>query len=66
MKVKKKIKQSMYVLLKEDGQVFAGFKKGELYWSSDWNEAKPLYKENTTFLVRQQELELIEENEFFS
>lgn len=67
MRVKKKDKQPMYVLLRDNGQVFAGLKYGYFHWSDDWNEAKPLYKESTKYIFRQQELnlELIEENEFF-
>ena len=56
----------MYVIMNKNGEVFAGLLGGYPRWSSNWNEAKPLYRENTSFICdsNPNEYELINENEF--
>ena len=41
----------MYVVLNRDGEVYTGMIKGFAQWSYDWFNAKPLNKENTTWLL---------------
>jgi hypothetical protein len=54
----------MYVVLNRHGEVYAGMLKGQLQWSYNWSEAKPLYIENTTKLVQENlGSELIKEEE---
>jgi hypothetical protein len=55
----------MYVIINKNGEVFAGLLKGYPQWSSDWNEAKPLARENTTFICdsNPNNYELINEKE---
>jgi hypothetical protein len=56
----------MYVIINKNGEVFSGLLGGYPQWSSNWNEAKPLYRENTSFICNSNpnEYELINENEF--
>jgi hypothetical protein len=54
----------MYVVLNKDGEVFIGLLEGKVQWSYNWNEAKPLNKENTSWLLRHNPgTELIKEEE---
>jgi hypothetical protein len=54
----------MYVVLNRHGEVYAGMLKGQLQWSYNWSEAKPLHIENTTKLVQENlGAELIKEEE---
>jgi hypothetical protein len=54
----------MYVVLNRHGEVYAGMLKGQLQWSYNWSEAKPLHIENTTKLVQENlGSELIKEEE---
>jgi len=54
----------MYVVVNRHGEVFTGFLKGQIQWSSNWNEAKPLFIENTLRLLQENfESELIKEEE---
>lgn len=54
----------MYVVLNKHGEVYAGMLKGQLQWSYNWNEAKPLHVENTTKLLQENfGAELIKEEE---
>ena len=54
----------MYVVINKEGEVFTGLMKGYSQWSYDWFEAKPLYKENTTWLLRRTPgAEIIKEEE---
>jgi hypothetical protein len=57
---------SMYVIMNKNGEVFAGLLSGYPQWSSDWSNAKPLYRENTSFICNSNpnQYELINENEF--
>jgi|TARA_R110000868_G_scaffold181208_5_gene422045 hypothetical protein len=54
----------MYVVLNRHGEVYAGMLRGQLQWSYNWSEAKPLHIENTVKL-HQENLgsELIKEEE---
>ena len=69
MNIKRKYRKSspypqMYVVVNRHGEVFAGLLKGSPYWSYDWSEAKPLLKENTTWLLEfNSGAELIKEEE---
>jgi hypothetical protein len=56
----------MYVIVNKNGEVFAGLLSGYPQWSSNWNNAKPLPRENTTFICdsNPNHYELINENEF--
>ena len=42
----------MYVVINKEGEVFTGLYKGYAHWSYDWFDAKPLFKENTSWLLR--------------
>lgn len=53
----------MYVVVNKHGEVYAGMIQGDLQWSYDWNQAKPLYKQNTIRLCEVGEYELIKEEE---
>lgn len=54
----------MYVVVNKHGEVFAGFLKGQIQWTSNWLEAKPLHLENTTRLLQEHfESEIIKEEE---
>ena len=54
----------MYVVINREGEVFTGLIRGSAQWSYDWFEAKPLNKENTSWLLRYNPgAELIKEEE---
>jgi hypothetical protein len=55
--------EEMYIVVNQNGEVFAGLKGGYPHYSNDWSQAKPLYKENTTLLLRDEKTELIKESE---
>jgi hypothetical protein len=56
--------QQMYVVVNRHGEVYAGMLKGQLQWSYNWFEAKPLHAENTTKLLQEHiGAELIKEEE---
>jgi hypothetical protein len=56
--------QQMYVVVNRHGEVYAGMLKGQLQWSYNWFEAKPLHVENTTKLLQEHiGAELIKEEE---
>ena len=56
----------MYVIMNKTGEVFTGLLRGYPQWSSDWGNAKLLYRENTSFICdsNPNNYELINENEF--
>jgi hypothetical protein len=56
----------MYVIMNKNGEVFAGLLSGYPQWSSNWSDAKLLYRENTSFICdsNPNQYELIDENEF--
>jgi len=68
--MKRKYKKSkpdaaMFVVVNKDGMVFAGLRGGHYFWSNNWSEAKPLYKENTIMLLQENKgAELIKEKDF--
>jgi len=43
----------MYVVINKHGEVFAGFLRGQIQWSHNWFEAKPLFIQNTTRLLQE-------------
>jgi hypothetical protein len=55
--------EQMYVVINKHGEVYAGMIQGDLQWSYDWSQAKPLYKNNTERLYEVGEYELIKEEE---
>jgi hypothetical protein len=55
---------NMYVVINKHGEVFTGLQKGYPVYSHDWSQAKPLNRENTTYLMKEKGVELIPENEF--
>jgi hypothetical protein len=61
----KQIPSSMYIVINQYGEVFTGLQKGYPVYSSNWDEAKPLNKENTTYLMNEKGVELISEKEFY-
>ena len=56
----------MYVIMNNNCEVFAGLLRGYPQWSSDWGNAKLLYRENTSFICdsNPNNYELINEKEF--
>ena len=44
--------QQRYVVINREGEVYTGLIRGYAQWSYDWNQAKPLHKENTSWLLR--------------
>lgn len=59
----KYITPERYVVVNQDGAVFAGLKGGKFQYSHDWSEAKPLNLSNTYYLMREKGNELIKESE---
>jgi len=54
----------MYVVINKEGEVYTGLYGGDTQWSYDWFEAKPLQKENTSWLLRHNPgAEIIKEEE---
>ncbi len=53
----------MYVVINQNREVFTGLRKGYPDYSYDWSQAKPLFIENTKYLLREQGTELIKESE---
>ena len=41
----------MYVVINKEGEVFSGLNEGASQWSYNWTTAKPLFKENTSWLL---------------
>jgi hypothetical protein len=62
---KKYTPSNMYVVINKQGDVFIGLQRGYPVYSSNWDKAKPLSKESTTYLMREKGTELISENEFY-
>jgi hypothetical protein len=59
------IDRPMYAIVNKNSEVFSGLLKGYPQWSSDWNDVKLLFQENTDFIYNTNptEYELINENE---
>jgi hypothetical protein len=56
-------KEEQFIVLNQNGQVFAGLKEGYPNYSDDWSEAKPLSINNTSILLREKGTELINTKE---
>jgi hypothetical protein len=52
-----------YIVVNQDGGVFVGLRGGYPQYSSNWSEAKPLFIENTSYLLKEKGTELIKESE---
>jgi hypothetical protein len=59
----KPVQEESYVVVNKEGQVFSGLKGGYPEYSDDWSQAKPLFIDNTTMLLRENGTELIKESE---
>jgi hypothetical protein len=46
----KEPREQFYLVINADGLAFSGLKHGTPQWEMNWNEAKPLLLDNTTFL----------------
>ena len=55
----KPIQPETFVVVNRDGQAFIGLQGGYPVYSDDWSEAKPLHKENTYHLLRENGTELL-------
>jgi hypothetical protein len=54
-----------FVIVNKRGQVFSGMKQGYYDWSDDWSQAKPLYRENTQYVLEEHpQSELIDLKDF--
>jgi len=40
------------VVINQEGEIYTGLIGGCSQWSYNWTEAKPLHKENTSWLLR--------------
>ncbi len=59
----KPVREESYIVVNKDGQAFMGLKGGYPEYSDDWSQAKPLFMDNTTMLLRENGTELIKESE---
>ena len=59
----KPVPQETYIVVNKDGQAFMGLQGGYPVYSDDWSEAKPLHKENTYHLLRENGTELLNTSE---
>jgi hypothetical protein len=59
----KPIQPKTFVVVNRDGQAFIGLQGGYPVYSDDWSEAKPLHKENTYHLLRENGTELLNTSE---
>ena len=51
-KIKRKIIETKeYIIVNKQEEAYVGMMYGSLVWSQDWNEAKPLHKINTTWIL---------------
>jgi hypothetical protein len=41
----------MYIVVNKAGEVFSGFVQGSIQWSYNWSNAKPLFEQNTSWLL---------------
>ena len=56
--------QQRYVVINQEGEIYTGLIGGCSQWSYNWFEAKPLHKENTSWLLRNNPgAEIIKEEE---
>jgi hypothetical protein len=59
----KPVKEDSFVVVNKDGQAFIGLQGGYPVYSDDWYEAKPLHKDNTYHLLRENGTELLNTSE---
>jgi hypothetical protein len=59
----KPVKEDSFVVVNKDGQAFIGLQGGYPVYSDDWSEAKPLHKDNTYHLLRENGTELLNTSE---
>ena len=59
----KPIQPETFVVANRDGQALIGLRGGYPVYSDDWSEAKPLHKENTYHLLRENGTELLNTSE---
>jgi len=59
----KPVQEETYVVVNRDGQVFVGLKGGYPSYSDDYSEAKPLFIDNTRYLLKEAGTELINSKE---
>jgi len=59
----KPVAQETYIVVNKDGQAFMGLQGGYPVYSDDWSEAKPLFIDNTSMLLRDQGTELLNTSE---
>ena len=52
-------KPETFIVVNPLGEVFSGMEMGEFKFSKNWDDAKPLEKSNTKFLMKNKENELI-------
>lgn len=52
-----------YIVVNQEGKAYCGMLRGQFQYSEDWNEAKPLEKPFTTYLMREKGNELIKYSE---
>ena len=50
----------MYLVVNTYDEVYTGLIGGSPAWSSNWDEAKPLFKESTSKLIQEFNAELLE------
>jgi hypothetical protein len=62
MNIKKKSKTSpkSYLVINNNNEAFMGLIAGSAVWTSDWDQGKPLFEENTTKLVKEHKVQLLE------
>jgi hypothetical protein len=59
-------KNPMFVIINREGEVYTGLIRGYTQWSYNWQQAKPLYVENTSILLEENRgAELINEEEIY-
>ncbi len=59
----KPVREDNFIIVNKDGQAFIGLQGGYPVYSDDWSEAKPLHKENTYHLLRENGTELLNTSE---
>jgi hypothetical protein len=59
----KPVREDNFIVVNKDGQAFIGLQGGYPVYSDDWSEAKPLHKDNTYHLLRENGTELLNTSE---
>ena len=52
-----------YIVVNQLGQAYCGMIRGQFQYTENWNEAKPLEKSSTAYLMREKGNELIKYSE---